>query len=90
MKPVTGNVAGDVITPWCVYNGLFLRFFIRNLFLPVLSLMEARARLLALALLSCVPAPGSSRRDVLELTDADFDYLSAEHETLLVTFYAPW
>ncbi|KAK1876112.1 Protein disulfide-isomerase A3 [Dissostichus eleginoides] len=51
--------------------------------------MEARARLLALALLSCVPAPGSSRRDVLELSDADFDYLSAEHETLLVTFYAP-
>ncbi|KAK5884166.1 hypothetical protein CesoFtcFv8_020423 [Champsocephalus esox] len=52
--------------------------------------MEARARLLALALLSCVPALGSSRRDVLELSDADFDYLSAEHETLLVTFYAPW
>ncbi|KAM4631433.1 protein disulfide-isomerase A3-like [Polymixia lowei] len=31
-----------------------------------------------------------SRGDVLELRDADFDYLSAELETMLVTFYAPW
>ncbi|CAL8293129.1 unnamed protein product [Merluccius merluccius] len=30
------------------------------------------------------------RRDVLELGDADFDYLAAEHETMLVMFYAPW
>nr|NP_001003517.1 protein disulfide isomerase family A, member 8 precursor [Danio rerio]AAH77131.1 Zgc:100906 [Danio rerio] len=28
--------------------------------------------------------------DVLKLTDADFDYLAPEHETLLVKFYAPW
>ncbi|XP_067266902.1 protein disulfide isomerase family A, member 8 isoform X2 [Chanodichthys erythropterus] len=30
------------------------------------------------------------RSDVLELRDADFDYLAPEHETLLVKFYAPW
>uniref|UniRef100_A0A672ZFT1 Protein disulfide-isomerase n=1 Tax=Sphaeramia orbicularis TaxID=375764 RepID=A0A672ZFT1_9TELE len=29
-------------------------------------------------------------RDVLELGDADFDYLATEHETMLVKFYAPW
>eukprot|EP00064_Thunnus_orientalis_P022829 superscaffoldBa00008055_g23049 len=28
--------------------------------------------------------------DVLELGDADFDYLATEHETMLVKFYAPW
>jgi protein disulfide isomerase family A protein 3 len=31
-----------------------------------------------------------ARGDVLELGDADFDYLAAEHETMLVKFYAPW
>ncbi|XP_071401704.1 protein disulfide-isomerase A3-like, partial [Centroberyx affinis] len=31
-----------------------------------------------------------SRGDVLELGDADFDYLATEHETMLVKFYAPW
>lgn len=30
------------------------------------------------------------RSDVLELRDADFDYLAPEQETLLVKFYAPW
>ncbi|XP_070702014.1 protein disulfide isomerase family A, member 8 [Pempheris klunzingeri] len=43
-----------------------------------------------LALLSCFHATVSSRRDVLELGDADFDYLATEHETMLVKFYAPW
>ncbi|XP_033830837.2 protein disulfide isomerase family A, member 8 [Periophthalmus magnuspinnatus] len=33
---------------------------------------------------------GPARRDVLELADADFDYLATEHETMLVKFYAPW
>uniref|UniRef100_A0A7N6A4T0 Protein disulfide-isomerase A3 n=1 Tax=Anabas testudineus TaxID=64144 RepID=A0A7N6A4T0_ANATE len=28
--------------------------------------------------------------NVLELGHADFDYLAAEHETMLVKFYAPW
>ncbi|KAM9738412.1 protein disulfide-isomerase A3-like [Menidia menidia] len=41
-------------------------------------------------LLSCFPVAMSSRRDVLELGDSDFDYLAAEHETMLVKFYAPW
>lgn len=41
------------------------------------------------ALLSCFPAV-SSRRDVLELGDVDFDYLATGHETMLVKFYAPW
>ncbi|XP_036418541.1 protein disulfide isomerase family A, member 8 [Colossoma macropomum] len=31
-----------------------------------------------------------ARSDVVELKDADFDYVAAEHETLLVKFYAPW
>ncbi|XP_030644331.1 protein disulfide isomerase family A, member 8 [Chanos chanos] len=35
-------------------------------------------------------APVLGRSDVLVLTDADFDYLAAEHETMLVKFYAPW
>lgn len=32
----------------------------------------------------------AARSAVLELGDADFDYLAAEHETMLVKFYAPW
>ncbi|KAJ8335149.1 hypothetical protein SKAU_G00407880 [Synaphobranchus kaupii] len=28
--------------------------------------------------------------DVLELSDSDFDYTAAEHETMLVEFFAPW
>ncbi|KAG7471533.1 disulfide-isomerase A3-like [Solea senegalensis] len=40
--------------------------------------------------LSTFPAALSSRGDVLELGDADFDYLATEHETMLVKFYAPW
>lgn len=28
--------------------------------------------------------------DVLELGDADFDYIAAEHDTMLVEFFAPW
>ncbi|CAL8299492.1 unnamed protein product [Lota lota] len=42
-----------------------------------------------LALL-CVALTTCEKRDVLELGDADFDYLAAEHETMLVMFYAPW
>ncbi|XP_068603609.1 protein disulfide isomerase family A, member 8 [Brachionichthys hirsutus] len=45
---------------------------------------------LALLFLSRFPAAVSSRRDVLELRDADFDYMATEHETMLVKFYAPW
>uniref|UniRef100_A0A8D3AWI3 Protein disulfide-isomerase A3 n=1 Tax=Scophthalmus maximus TaxID=52904 RepID=A0A8D3AWI3_SCOMX len=55
--------------------------------------MAAAVRLLpavTLALVSRFPAAGCARRDVLELGDADFDYLATEHETMLVTFYAPW
>ncbi|XP_068589556.1 protein disulfide-isomerase A3-like [Cebidichthys violaceus] len=56
--------------------------------------MAAVVRLLpvavTLALLSRFPTAVSSRRDVLELGDADFDYLSTGHETMLVKFYAPW
>ncbi|XP_068423212.1 protein disulfide isomerase family A, member 8 [Clinocottus analis] len=53
--------------------------------------MAARLLLAAtLALWSGFPATVSSRRDVLELGDADFDYLATEHETMLVKFYAPW
>ncbi len=55
--------------------------------------MAAAARLIpavTFALLSCFPAAVSWRRDVLELGDADFDYLATEHETMLVKFYAPW
>uniref|UniRef100_A0A1A8KN49 Protein disulfide-isomerase n=1 Tax=Nothobranchius kuhntae TaxID=321403 RepID=A0A1A8KN49_NOTKU len=44
----------------------------------------------SLALLSFYPVTVFSRRDVLELGDADFDYLATEHETMLVKFYAPW
>lgn len=40
-------------------------------------------------LLYCFPG-ASTRQDVLELGDADFDYLATEHETMLVKFYAPW
>ncbi|KAJ3608561.1 hypothetical protein NHX12_023092 [Muraenolepis orangiensis] len=44
-----------------------------------------------LALL-CVSVTLSARRedDVLELRDEDFNYLTTEHETMLVMFYAPW
>lgn len=43
---------------------------------------------LGLALLEAAGA--AARTDVLELGDADFDYLATEHETMLVKFYAPW
>ncbi|XP_070840638.1 protein disulfide-isomerase A3-like isoform X1 [Chaetodon trifascialis] len=55
--------------------------------------MAVAARLLpavTFSLLSFFPAAVSSRRDVLELGDTDFDYLATEHETMLVKFYAPW
>ncbi|KAJ0055159.1 hypothetical protein NL108_011433 [Boleophthalmus pectinirostris] len=45
---------------------------------------------LGFLLLLSFPAAGRARRDVLELADADFDYLATEHETMLVKFYAPW
>lgn len=32
----------------------------------------------------------AARSAVLELGDVDFDYHAAEHETMLVKFYAPW
>lgn len=54
--------------------------------------MAAVVRLLSAVsfLLYCFPGTGCSRQDVLELGDADFDYLATEHETMLVKFYAPW
>ncbi|XP_073337370.1 protein disulfide isomerase family A, member 8 isoform X2 [Pagrus major] len=55
--------------------------------------MAAAVRLLpalTFTLLSSFPAAVFARRDVLELGDADFDYLATEHETMLVKFYAPW
>ncbi|KAI2652675.1 Protein disulfide-isomerase A3 [Labeo rohita] len=42
--------------------------------------------LLAVCVLS---SAARGRSDVLELKDADFDYIAPEHETLLVKFYAP-
>nr|XP_023657071.1 protein disulfide-isomerase A3-like isoform X1 [Paramormyrops kingsleyae] len=42
----------------------------------------------ALLMLGAAVAPAAS--DVLELADSDFDYALAEHETLLVQFFAPW
>ncbi|XP_056154325.1 protein disulfide isomerase family A, member 8 [Lampris incognitus] len=47
-------------------------------------------RTLTLLCVCAAAAALSSRGDVLELRDAEFDYLAAEHETMLVTFYAPW
>ncbi|XP_010754167.1 protein disulfide isomerase family A, member 8 [Larimichthys crocea] len=44
----------------------------------------------AVSVLSCLLTAVCARRHVLELGDADFDYLAAEHETMLVMFYAPW
>ncbi|XP_061597713.1 protein disulfide isomerase family A, member 8 [Cololabis saira] len=52
--------------------------------------MVAAARLLPALFLFSFPAAVCSRRDVMELGDADFDYLATEQETMLVTFYAPW
>ncbi|KAG7457903.1 hypothetical protein MATL_G00232190 [Megalops atlanticus] len=42
--------------------------------------------------LVCALAVGAAlaRSDVLELSDADFDYTAAEHDTMLVEFFAPW
>lgn len=45
---------------------------------------------LSFFLLTCCSVSRSARRDVLDLADTDFDYLAAEHETMLVLFYAPW
>ncbi|XP_051925897.1 protein disulfide-isomerase A3-like [Hippocampus zosterae] len=55
--------------------------------------MAAGLRLLVAVpflLASLFPPSLSSRSDVLVLGDADFDYLAAEHDTMLVKFYAPW
>ncbi|MEQ2180469.1 hypothetical protein GOODEAATRI_001520 [Goodea atripinnis] len=54
--------------------------------MPVVRVLSA----VSLAVLSLCPTALSARRDVLELGDADFDYLATEHETMLVKFYAPW
>ncbi|XP_059899852.1 protein disulfide isomerase family A, member 8 [Gadus macrocephalus] len=43
-----------------------------------------------LALLCALALTLGDRRDVLELGDEEFEYLAAEHETLLVMFHAPW
>uniref|UniRef100_A0A3B5QEE0 Protein disulfide-isomerase A3 n=1 Tax=Xiphophorus maculatus TaxID=8083 RepID=A0A3B5QEE0_XIPMA len=53
---------------------------------PVIPVLSA----VSLALVSLCPTALCARRDVLELGDADFDYLATEHETMLVKFYAPW
>ncbi|XP_029022462.1 protein disulfide isomerase family A, member 8 [Betta splendens] len=55
--------------------------------------MAATVRVFPGVILAFIPvflATVYSRRDVLELGDADFDYLAAEHETMLLKFYAPW
>ncbi|VVC95232.1 unnamed protein product [Leptidea sinapis] len=41
-------------------------------------------------LLSLIYLCKASEEDVLELTDADFESVIAQHETALVMFYAPW
>lgn len=52
--------------------------------------MAASVHLLpAVFLFSVFPAVVWSRGDVLELGDADWDYLAPEHQTMLVKFYAP-
>ncbi|XP_064201545.1 protein disulfide isomerase family A, member 7 [Anguilla rostrata] len=43
--------------------------------------------LLSVVWLGAASVAGS---DVLELSDSDFDYTAAEHETMLVEFFAPW
>ncbi|XP_076864519.1 protein disulfide isomerase family A, member 8 [Brachyhypopomus gauderio] len=43
-----------------------------------------------LLLVSMFSASVGGRNDVVELRDADFDYVAAEQETMLVKFYAPW
>ncbi|CAN9503564.1 unnamed protein product [Ophioblennius macclurei] len=53
-----------------------------------LRLFPAAVTLLALS--SRAPTAEPAHHDVLELGDADFDYLASEHETMLVKFYAPW
>uniref|UniRef100_A0A8C8DEP1 Protein disulfide-isomerase n=1 Tax=Oncorhynchus tshawytscha TaxID=74940 RepID=A0A8C8DEP1_ONCTS len=54
--------------------------------------MASFLSLISAFMLSVVIFSGAvvARGDVLELGDADFDYLAAEHETMLVKFYAPW
>ncbi|XP_007566541.1 protein disulfide-isomerase A3-like [Poecilia formosa] len=54
--------------------------------MPVIPVLSA----VSLALVSLCPTALCARRDVLELGDADFDYLATEHDTMLVKFYAPW
>ena len=59
--------------------------------LPAIGLLPAVRLLPAVGLyfLSLAPSGGAGAA-VLELRDADFDYLATEHETMLVKFYAPW
>lgn len=53
--------------------------------------MTTAARVLLPALgFALLAAAAAARTHVLELGDADFDYLATEHETMLVKFYAPW
>lgn len=56
------------------------------------TVMAALLRLLAAVavLLHSFPGPACGHPEVLELGDADFDYLAKEQETMLVKFYAPW
>lgn len=69
-----------------------MRLFPLNSFVSV-NIMAATVRILpavTLVLLFYFLAAVSSRRDVIELGNTDFDYLATEHETMLVKFYAPW
>lgn len=88
LKVVTGT------PPHCKKSPVTITgFILRSLSSSSTSVMAptlAFFPVVTLVVLSGFPAAVSSRRDVLELGDADFDYLATEHETMLVKFYAPW
>lgn len=87
LKEVTGT------PPHCKKSPVTITGFIRSLSSSSTSAMAPTLGffpVVTLVVLSGFPAAVSSRRDVLELGDADFDYLATEHEIMLVKFYAPW
>ncbi|KAJ8273537.1 hypothetical protein GJAV_G00102730 [Gymnothorax javanicus] len=86
----SGGAAGSVLVPDYFY-GLDLHLCEQTV--TVDRDMDRLQFLTPVVLLSVIwlrAAPSLAGGDVLELSDSDFDYTAAEHETMLVKFYAPW
>lgn len=71
-----------------IRSSLFDYFVLTDYFLSNMNMFLHTSASVSFILIAAVYV--AARSAVLELGDADFDYMAAEHETMLVKFYAPW